>query len=148
MNTNNISIANKIANPIKIMIFMGFSCLFVACNTQNEATETVAAAASTTAENIVVLTDAQFKNAKIASTILQDKSVAIVLKLNGKIDVPPQNLVSVSAPLGGYLRSTKLLPGMHVTKGDIIAVMEDQQRATFAGLPRLCVAADRLQPEP
>jgi cobalt-zinc-cadmium efflux system membrane fusion protein len=78
-------------------------------------------------ENTVVLTDAQFKNANIATTTLQEKSVATVLKLNGKIDVPPQNLVSVSAPLGGYLRSTKLLPGMHVRKGEIIATIEDQQ---------------------
>ena len=43
------------------------------------------------------------------------------------MDVPPQNMVSISVPLGGYLRSTSLLPGMHVRKGDVIAVMEDQQ---------------------
>jgi cobalt-zinc-cadmium efflux system membrane fusion protein len=69
----------------------------------------------------------QYKNAKIETTTLQEKSIATVLKLNGKIDVPPQNLVSVSAPLGGYLRTTKLLPGMHVRKGEIIATLEDQQ---------------------
>ena len=42
------------------------------------------------------------------------------------VDVPPQNLVSVSFPLGGYLRSTKLMPGMHVNRGEVIAVIEDQ----------------------
>jgi len=41
--------------------------------------------------------------------------------------VPPQNMVSISVPLGGYLKTTQLLPGMHVVKGEIIAVMEDQQ---------------------
>jgi cobalt-zinc-cadmium efflux system membrane fusion protein len=46
--------------------------------------------------------------------------------LNGSIDVPPQNLVTISAPMGGYLNSTKLLPGMPVRKGEIIATMEDQ----------------------
>ncbi|NDC42787.1 MAG: efflux RND transporter periplasmic adaptor subunit [Chitinophagia bacterium] len=50
-----------------------------------------------------------------------------VLRLTGKIDVPPQNIVSVSVPLGGYLLRTRLLPGMHVAQGEIIAVMEDQQ---------------------
>jgi len=78
-------------------------------------------------ENTVILTEAQYKNAKIETTILQQKNIATVLKLNGKIDVPPQNIVSVSVPLGGYLGSTKLLPGMHVNKGEIIATMEDQQ---------------------
>jgi cobalt-zinc-cadmium efflux system membrane fusion protein len=29
--------------------------------------------------------------------------------------------------LGGYLESSKLLPGMHVNKGEVIAVMEDPQ---------------------
>lgn len=36
-------------------------------------------------------------------------------------------MISVSAPLGGYLRSTNLLPGMHIGKGQVIARMEDQQ---------------------
>jgi cobalt-zinc-cadmium efflux system membrane fusion protein len=47
--------------------------------------------------------------------------------VNGKIDVPPQNMVSISVPLGGYLKSTKLLEGMHISKGEVIAIMEDQQ---------------------
>ena len=37
-----------------------------------------------------------------------------------------QNIVSVSFPVGGYLKSTKLLPGMHVTKGESIATIEEQ----------------------
>ncbi|OMP79347.1 hypothetical protein BW716_09620 [[Flexibacter] sp. ATCC 35208] len=36
-------------------------------------------------------------------------------------------MVSVCIPLGGYVKSTGLLPGMHVKKGEIIAVIEDQQ---------------------
>jgi cobalt-zinc-cadmium efflux system membrane fusion protein len=36
-------------------------------------------------------------------------------------------MVSISVPLGGFLKSTKLLPGMHIAKGEIIATMEDQQ---------------------
>lgn len=49
------------------------------------------------------------------------------ITVQGKIDLPPQNLISVNFPLGGYLRSTKLIPGMHVSKGEVIALMEDQQ---------------------
>ena len=78
-------------------------------------------------ENEVSLTDGQIKNASIETISMSEKSISTVLKINGKIDVPPQNLVSVSVPLGGYLKSTKLLPGMHVNKGEVIAVMEDQQ---------------------
>ncbi len=49
-----------------------------------------------------------------------------LLKVNGVIDVPPQNMISISFPLGGFLRSTSLLPGSKVSKGQVIAVMEDQ----------------------
>jgi cobalt-zinc-cadmium efflux system membrane fusion protein len=41
------------------------------------------------------------------------------------VDVPPQNIVSVSFPLGGYLKNTTLLPGMHVNKGQVIGIIED-----------------------
>ncbi|UUC45984.1 efflux RND transporter periplasmic adaptor subunit [Flavobacterium cerinum] len=78
-------------------------------------------------ENQVVLTETQFKNAGIETIKLIEKDMAGILKLNGKIDVPPQNLISVSAPMGGYLLETKLLPGTHVRKGERIAIMEDQQ---------------------
>jgi cobalt-zinc-cadmium efflux system membrane fusion protein len=79
------------------------------------------------AENLISLSEAQLKNAKISTTTLAEKEISSALKLNGKIDVPPQNLVSVSVPLGGYLKNTQLLPGMHIKKGDVIAILEDQQ---------------------
>jgi cobalt-zinc-cadmium efflux system membrane fusion protein len=79
------------------------------------------------AENTVTLSEAQLKNASLATGTLEKRTMASVLKVNGQIDVPPQNLVSISMPLGGYLKSTKLLPGMRINKGEIIATMEDQQ---------------------
>jgi membrane fusion protein, heavy metal efflux system len=78
-------------------------------------------------ENRVTLTVEQFKNAGIVTGKMEQRLISSVLKVNGKVDVPPQNMVSVSVPLGGYLKTTHLLPGMHVNKGDVIAVMEDQQ---------------------
>lgn len=82
---------------------------------------------ATVSETTVTLTDAQLKNAALEVGKPQMREIQSVIKVSGKIDVPPQNMVSVSFPLGGYLKSTKLLPGMHINKGDVIAVMEDQQ---------------------
>ncbi len=82
---------------------------------------------ATVSETMVTLTDAQLKNAALEVGKAQMREIQSVIKVSGKIDVPPQNMVSVSFPLGGYLKSTKLLPGMHINKGDVIAVMEDQQ---------------------
>lgn len=77
--------------------------------------------------NTVTLTDAQLQNTGIQTAKLSTQSLSSVLKVSGKVDVPPQNMVSVSVPLGGYLKSTKLLPGTHVVKGEVLAVIEDQQ---------------------
>ncbi|MCC6837277.1 MAG: efflux RND transporter periplasmic adaptor subunit, partial [Bacteroidia bacterium] len=78
-------------------------------------------------ESIIQLTDAQLKNSKIATGKFEKRAISSVFRVNGTIDVPPQNMVSISVPLGGFLRSTKLLPGMHISKGEVIATMEDQQ---------------------
>lgn len=90
-------------------------------------TKTAEATTEQAVESLVTLTDAQLKNAALEITKLQQQQISSVLKLNGKIDVPPQNIVSISVPMGGYLKSTKLLPGLHVKKGEVIAVIEDQQ---------------------
>jgi membrane fusion protein, heavy metal efflux system len=110
---------------MKYFINLSFLLLFLsACGDKQPATY---GAAETPEINIISLTDEQFKNAGITTGKIETKDVSSVLKLNGQIDVPPQNMVSISVPLGGYLKSTKLLPGMHVNKGEAIAVIEDQQ---------------------
>ncbi len=78
-----------------------------------------------TAENIVNFTDAQLQNGKIQIGKAEMRTLKGILKVNGIIDVPPQNLISVSFPLGGYLKNTHLLPGMPIKKGQVIATLED-----------------------
>lgn len=76
---------------------------------------------------VVVLTPEQIKNAGITTGNPGNNQVNGVLKLQGAIDVPPQSMVSVSFPLGGYLKRTDLLPGVHVKKGQVLGILEDIQ---------------------
>ena len=98
--------------------------LTFACSNSNELKEEKAAPIN---ENEVSLTAEQAKNIDLKIGEVGFGEINETLKLQGKIDVPPQNLVSVSIPLGGYLKATKMLPGTQVSKGQIIAVMEDPQ---------------------
>ncbi len=100
--------------------------LLVACGSK-KTTEESTQKQTAIEGDIAMLTDVQLALAKIELGKIERRSISTVIKLNGKIDVPPQNLISVSMPLGGYLKSTKLLPGMHINKGELIAIMEDQQ---------------------
>jgi len=105
-------------------IILSFLLLLIAsCNSKTAEEKTP----TTLNDNVATLTAAQLKNASIEIGNLEKRSISSVLKVTGKIDVPPQNMVSVSMPLGGYLKSTKLLPGLHISKGEVIATVEDQQ---------------------
>lgn len=105
-----------------IIILITFFFLFSCGNENSTDSETIKSE-----EKIVVLTDAQFKNANIVIGEPEFRFISSTIKTTGKIDVPPQNLVSVSAPLGGFLKSTKLMPGMQIRKGEVLAILEDQQ---------------------
>ena len=97
--------------------------LFGACSS-DKTTESQTPVAT---HELVQLTDLQQKQAGIVTAELQAKVIAYSLKVNGKIEAPPQNYISISAPMGGFLRSTDLLPGMKVKKGEVLALLEDQQ---------------------
>jgi cobalt-zinc-cadmium efflux system membrane fusion protein len=73
----------------------------------------------------VFLSDAQINTAGIAFGKIEQKQISGTIKSNGVLDVPPQQLVTISAPLGGFVKSTDLLQGSRVKKGQRIAVIEN-----------------------
>lgn len=108
----------------KIFLIITISLLLFSCGNKGKKEEQTTEPAT---ENVVTLTQEQYKSIGIETGKLSNKNISSLLKVNGKIDVPPQSLVSISVPLGGYLKSTKLLAGMHVNKGEVLAIMEDVQ---------------------
>lgn len=107
------------------ILIITIAFLITACGSSTEQetnTET-----SKNAENVVVLNEKQLTAAKLSFAKMEEKIIGSFITTNGTIDVPPQNIVSVSVPLGGYLKSTKLLPGLQIKKGETIAIIEDQQ---------------------
>lgn len=82
-------------------------------------------------ETAVELTPEQFVIAKVELGKVTPKNLSNVITVNGLLDVPPQNMVSVSAPLGGFVQSTDLLQGMRVKKGQLLAVMENPEFVTI-----------------
>src|SRR5665647_604858 len=77
-------------------------------------------------ENIVEMREDQIKLADIQTGSIEMKSVGNILKVNGIISVAPQNQATVSMPLGGFIKSTTLLAGNAVSKGQTLAVIENQ----------------------
>lgn len=106
-----------------IILIAATVLLGVACGNKNQP-EVAETTTDSTAEESVHLTSTQFNNAGIVLGKAVSQNINQKIKANGKLDVPPQNLVSISAPYGGFLKSTTLLQGMHVHKGEVIAQME------------------------
>lgn len=73
----------------------------------------------------VTLTPEQLTTAGIETASITRRTLSGTIKANGTLDVPPQQLVSIAAPMGGFLKSSDLLQGKHVNKGAIIAIMQD-----------------------
>lgn len=74
--------------------------------------------------NVEFTTD-QYQMADIELGQIERKQISGTIKVNGTLDVPPQQMVSISVPLGGFLKDTPLLQGSHVTKGQLIATIEN-----------------------
>ncbi len=113
---------------MKQLIIILFACcpvLFSCADTKAEPKE--AAAVTTTETDWVTLTPEQIKNAGIEVGKPELKEMQHTLKVSGMVEVPPKGLVSISVPLGGYVKSMDLLPGMPVRKGALLARLEDQQ---------------------
>lgn len=71
------------------------------------------------------LTAAQMTAGGIEVTVVKQQLVSKTVVLNGVIDVPPQHMVSITCPMGGYVKSINLLPGQEVKKGEVLVTMED-----------------------
>jgi len=104
------------------LISLCFPLTFLSCSGPSEKQNASAAIEKKSSE--VVLSDEQFKSIKIQLGSVENRSLSGSIKANGILDVPPQNLVSISAPLGGFVKSTELLQGMHVKKGQVVVVLE------------------------
>lgn len=75
--------------------------------------------------NAISLSQVQYDAAHLTLGKVERKSITSYITVAGKLDVPPQNMISVSAPLGGFVKSTSLLEGMKLKKGDLLVVLEN-----------------------
>lgn len=106
-----------------IAAFIGAIFLISCGNKKNEETKS----AETKSIDIIKLSPEQVKNAGLESGNPTIKNVKEILQLQGTVTVPPKSVISISIPLGGYVKSTNLIAGMNVQKGQVLAILEDMQ---------------------
>ncbi|EIA07589.1 efflux RND transporter periplasmic adaptor subunit [Flavobacterium frigoris] len=78
-------------------------------------------------DNLITVTSDQFKSAAMEIASPTEHDFEITVKTSGKIDVPPQNRAKVTTFVGGNVKSTKLLVGDKVTKGQPLLTLENTE---------------------
>lgn len=101
------------------------STLLIGCTNKSDKTTEKEGEHEVLPPNTVEMNDAQCKAAEIELGKVDLKPLSNLLKVNGLINVPPQNLVSISAPMGGFVKNTVLVPGSPVKKGQVLAMLEN-----------------------
>lgn len=76
--------------------------------------------------NTITLSSEQQKLAGIELGTPEQKILKKIIHANGILDVPPQSMATVAAPMAGFVKTTKLLQGMQVRKGELLAELYHQ----------------------
>jgi RND family efflux transporter MFP subunit len=107
---------------MKKLLYIFLSGLLLTACKQEATEETVAKN-----EDEISISKEQFQTMKmeIGSPLEQDFNVGV--KATGKIDVPPENRVKITSFLGGYIKSTHLLIGDKIKKGQALVTLENTE---------------------
>ncbi|MCY7350499.1 MAG: efflux RND transporter periplasmic adaptor subunit [Cytophagaceae bacterium] len=97
------------------------------CTNQPAEDEQTTEAAPAPPTDLVTLTAAQvsaigLQTGRFDTTLISDGVLA-----NGMVDVPAQQMASVSLPISGYVRTLRKLPGSSVGKGETLAMLESME---------------------
>jgi len=117
----------------RIIIFLSGLLFLVSCGSKNNPGQVAEKADEIHNEegNEVMLSQPQFNTAGIQFGEVEMKQISGTFKANWLLDVPPQQMVSVSVNMGGFLKKTELLQGMRVKKGQLIATIENPDFVTI-----------------
>ncbi|AYZ35738.1 efflux RND transporter periplasmic adaptor subunit [Chryseobacterium indologenes] len=78
-------------------------------------------------ENTVHLTEKQMQSVGVTTITIQDRNMEKLVRLNGKAEIAPSHISSVSSIMGGRIKSINVINGSHFRKGQVLAVVEDPQ---------------------
>ena len=101
-----------------LIIGMSFS----ACTPQKEENKALLETENT---QEITLTQAQQKQLTIETVKVETIDLNATMQLSARTQVLPQDRISVTHMLGGFVKSIQVIPGTYVKKGQVLAVLED-----------------------
>ncbi|SIR33199.1 efflux RND transporter periplasmic adaptor subunit [Maribacter ulvicola] len=115
-----------IYNITTIFIF----AIILSCgNQENKTNDSTALEANT--DDRIKITQQQFNQSKMSLGKMAESDFPVIVTTAGMIDVPPENRAVVSATMGGYIKTTPLLVGDKVRKGQLLVTIENPEFVTL-----------------
>lgn len=111
------------------IIYSSYLFLFLMnCGHSEKATNNV------TSEDIddrIQISKIQFDENNMTLGTIEEQAFPVTISLNGMIDVPPENKAVVNSTMGGYIKTTMLLEGDEVKKGQALVTLENPEFVTL-----------------
>ena len=113
------------------IVLFSFLFTFFGCGEKKNETNKSQTENNTIKDSRIQVTQAQFGQSKMTLGGLEEKSFPNVVSVNGLIDVPPEYRAVVNATMGGYIKTTPLLIGDKVKKGQVLVTIENPEFVTI-----------------
>lgn len=108
---------------MKYLIYSALTISLAACG--NEAEKAGQEEQHAAAEGMIAeLTPAQYATVGIKTGKIGQQQISSNIRANGKLDVPPQSMITIAAPFGAFVKNTDLLQGTLVRKGQVVVSLQ------------------------
>jgi RND family efflux transporter MFP subunit len=77
-------------------------------------------------DDVVEMREDQIKLAHVETGAIEMRALSGTINASGTVTTTPGNLATVCLPMGGFVKSTSLVAGSPVTKGQTLAILENQ----------------------
>lgn len=106
-------------------LYFALFIAFASCSSKGENSVLDISNNTSAEENAYYLSELQFQSSNMKLGKLEAHDFHQIINVNGMLDVPPQNQISVIAYFGGYVKDINILPGQWIKKGQKLFVLEN-----------------------
>lgn len=101
-----------------------------ACGSKKTEETAIASAATEAPEHeaeVVEFSNDQYNAIGLQLGNITNTNLSNYIKASGTIEVPPQNLISITSPYGGIIKTTSIREGKYIGRGQVVATIENPE---------------------
>lgn len=118
----------NIISKLKIISLVIFTASIISsCGNKNPSNSEEHADSAHVDNALVTITNEQIKAIGIELGTISYRNLKTTLKVNGRLELPPQNKAQVSVLIGGIVKDIPVMEGQFVNKGQALAVLENAE---------------------